>query len=140
MASVNKCILVGNVCRDVEVKMTPTGQKVASFSVATNEKYTDQQGNKQEKVEYHNIVAWRRLAEIIEQYVKKGSSLYIEGKLTTRSWDDPQGQKKYRSEIIANSIQMLGGKPQGQSALSNDGMNQDQGYGAIPENMDSLPF
>jgi len=140
MASVNKVILVGSVGKDPEVKMTPTGQKVASFSIATTERYNDQQGNKQEKTEWHNIVAWRRLAEIIEQYVKKGSSLYIEGKLTTRSWDDPQGQKKYRSEIIANSIQMLGGKPQGQSALSNDGMNQDQGYGAIPENMDSLPF
>lgn len=141
MASVNKVILVGNLGRDPEVKMTPTGQKVASFSIATTERYKDQQGNKQEKTEWHNIVAWRKLADIIEQYVKKGSSLYIEGKLTTRSWDDPQGQKKYRTEIIANSIQMLGdrrnqtGEPQGQQPPEAD-------YGLLSSDDPSkdLPF
>lgn len=136
MASVNSCSFIGNVTRDAEIKMTPTGQKVASFSVACNEKYKDKQGNRQEKVEYINIVAWRKLADIIEQYVKKGSSLYIEGKLTTRSWDDPQGQKKYRTEIIANSIQMLGGNRQDDSW---QGQAPKADYGSLPADED-LPF
>lgn len=136
MASVNKVILVGNLGRDPEIKMTPSGQKVASFSIATTEKYNDKQGQKQEKTDWHNIVAWSRLAEIIEQYVRKGSSVYIEGKLTTRSWDDQQGQKKYRTEVIANQLQMLGGRSE---APAQDNMNQDPNYGSMPADED-LPF
>ena len=141
MASVNKVILVGNLGKDPEVKTTPNGQKVASFSIATTERYKDQQGNQQEKTEWHNIVAWKRLAEIIEQYVRKGSSLYIEGKLTTRSWDDQQGQKKYRTEVIASSIQMLGGKNEGsQQAPQRQRQPQPEvDYGSLPADED-LPF
>ena len=122
MTVLNKVMLIGNLGRDPEIKMTPSGQKVATFSIATTERYTDRNGQKQEKTEWHNIVAWRKLAEIIERYVKKGSSIYIEGKLTTRSWDDPQsGQKRYKTEIVANQMQMLGGR--------SDGFNQDSGRG-----------
>ncbi len=126
MSSVNRVTLIGRLGQDPEVKMTPSGHKVASFSLATSEKFKDQQGSQNEKTEWHNIVAWRRLAEIIEQYVKKGSLIYIEGKLQTRSWDDQNGQKRYRTEIVANQMTMLGGdNNQGQSG--GYGGNQFQG-------------
>ena len=86
--NLNKVMIIGNVTRDPEVRATPSGQNVASFSVATNRRWTDQSGEKKEQVEYHNVVAWRKLADIIGQYVKKGSKIYIEGLLQTRSWDD----------------------------------------------------
>ena len=125
MASVNKVILVGTLGRDAEVKVTPSGKKCASFSIACNERFTDKQGNKQEKTEWVNIVAWNRLAEIVEQYTSKGSQIYVEGKLTTRSWDDQQGQKKYRTEIVASSIKLLGGRSGNQSQQNDD-------YGQVP--------
>lgn len=103
----NKVMLIGRLTRDPEIRTTPTGQTVASFSIATNRTWKDSAGNKKEKVEYHNIVAWRKLAEIIQQYVKKGSRLYLEGRLETRSWDDQTGNKKYRTEVIADSMIML---------------------------------
>ncbi len=107
--SVNKVILVGNVGKDPEVKFTPSGTPVAKFSIATNEKYKDRSGEWQERVEWHNIVAWQRLAEIIGEYVAKGSKLYIEGKLQTSSWEDRQsGATKYRTEIVAREIVLLG--------------------------------
>ena len=100
-------MLIGNVVRDPEVRTTPTGQNVASFSIATNFVWTDANGQKQEKAEFHNIVAWRRLAEIVGQYVKKGSKIYVEGRLQTRSWDDQNAVKRYRTEIIADNMIML---------------------------------
>lgn len=103
----NKAMIIGNVTRDPESRTTPQGTNVTSFSVATNLIWTDQQGNRQEKVEYHNIVAWRKLGEICAQYLKKGSKVYIEGRLQTRSWDDPNGVKKYRTEINADNMIML---------------------------------
>lgn len=103
----NKVMLIGRLTRDPEVRTTPTGQSVASFAIATNRAWKDKQGAKQEKVEYHNIVAWRKLAEIIQQYVKKGSRLYIEGRLETRSWNDQTGVKKYRTEVVADNMIML---------------------------------
>ncbi len=112
----NKVMLIGRLTRDPEVRTIPSGQTVATFSIATNRQWTDQSGQKQEKVEFHNIVAWRKLAEIIQQYVKKGSRLYIEGFLQTRSWDDPQGVKKYRTEIVANNMIMLDTKSQSGAA------------------------
>ena len=127
MASVNKVILVGNLGRDPEVRATPSGVKVASFSIATSEKFKDKNQVQKEETEWHNIVAWNRLAEIIEQYVKKGSSVYIEGKLKTRSWQDDQGVTKYRTEIIANQLQMLGGKSDSQSSGQTGGGYQSQG-------------
>lgn len=105
--NLNKAMLIGNVVRDPEMRTTPSGQNVTSFSVATNFVWKDQRGERQEKAEFHNIVAWQRLAEITNQYLKKGSKVYIEGRLQTRSWDDPNGVKRYRTEIIAENMIML---------------------------------
>ena len=109
--SVNKVILVGNLGKDPEVKYTSTGTPVAKFSLATNEGYKDKNGQWQDRTEWHNIVAWQRLAEIVGEYVKKGSKVYIEGRLQTSSWDDKEtGQKKYKTEIIANDLVLLSGR------------------------------
>ncbi|MDP3970743.1 MAG: single-stranded DNA-binding protein [bacterium] len=106
----NKVMIIGRITKDPEVRTITSGQTVASFSIATNRQWKDQSGQKQEKAEFHNVVAWRKLAEIIQQYVKKGSKIYIEGRLETRSWDDPQGVKKYRTEIVADNMIMLDSK------------------------------
>lgn len=103
----NKVMIIGNVVRDPELRTTPSGQNVSSFSVATNLVWKDASGNRQEKAEFHNVVAWRKLADITSQYLKKGAKVYIEGRLQTRSWDDPNGVKKYRTEIIADNMIML---------------------------------
>ncbi|MEO8217159.1 MAG: single-stranded DNA-binding protein [Acidobacteriota bacterium] len=108
MASINKVILVGRLGKDPEIKSTPSGSTLARFSLATDEKYTDKSGEKQERTEWHNIVAWNKLAEICGQYLRKGKLVYIEGSIRTDSWDDKEsGQKKYRTEIIAQTMQML---------------------------------
>lgn len=104
---INKVILVGNVGADPDVKVF-SDAKVANFSLATSESYTDKQGAKQTITEWHRIVVWRGLAEVVERYVKKGSSLYIEGKIRTRTYDDANGIKRYATEIIADTIKMLG--------------------------------
>jgi single-strand DNA-binding protein len=107
--SVNKVILVGNVGKDPDVKFTPNGTPVAKFSVATNERFKDRSGEWQERVEWHNIVAWQCLAEIVGEYVKQGSKVYLEGKLQTSSWEGNQsGEKKYRTEIVARELLLLG--------------------------------
>ena len=109
--SVNKVILLGTLGRDPEVKYTPSGTAVAKFSMATNERYKDKDGNWQDRTEWHNIVAWQRTAEIIAEYVKKGDRLYVEGKLQTSSWEDKQtGEKKYRTEIVVNDMVLVGGR------------------------------
>ncbi|HZI57480.1 MAG TPA: single-stranded DNA-binding protein [Verrucomicrobiae bacterium] len=112
--SVNKVILVGNLGKDPEVKYTPSGTPVAKFSLATNERYKDKGGEWQDRTEWHNIVAWQRLAEIVGEYVKKGSKIYIEGRLQTSSWEDKQsGEKKYRTEVVASDLVLLGGRGEG---------------------------
>ena len=110
MASVNKVILVGNLGRDPEVRYMPNGDAVANYSIATTETWKDKNGMRQEKTEWHNIVMYRRLAEIAGEYLKKGSSVYIEGRLQTRKWQDKQGNDRYTTEIIADQLQMLGGR------------------------------
>ncbi|MGH9566019.1 MAG: single-stranded DNA-binding protein [Candidatus Angelobacter sp.] len=118
--SVNKVILLGNLGKDPEVKYTPSGLPVAKFSLATNERYKDKGGEWQERTEWHNIVAWQRLAEIVGEYVKKGSKLYIEGRLQTHTWEDKQsGEKKYRTEIIASDLVLLSGR--GEAGESGEG-------------------
>ncbi|HLW55174.1 MAG TPA: single-stranded DNA-binding protein [Candidatus Angelobacter sp.] len=113
--SVNKVILIGNLGKDPEVKYTPSGTPVAKFSLATNEKYKDKSGEWQERTEWHNIVVWQRLAEIVGEYVKKGSKIYVEGRLQTSSWEDKQsGEKKYRTEIVVNDLVLLSGRGEGQ--------------------------
>lgn len=107
--SVNKVILIGNLGQDPEVKYTPGGKPVAKFSLATNERYKDKSGEWQDRAEWHNIVAWERLAELTGEYLKKGSKVFVEGRLQTSSWDDRQtGGKKYRTEIIAQELVFLG--------------------------------
>ncbi len=114
--SVNKVILIGNLGKDPEVKYTPSGLPVAKFSLATNERYKDKGGEWQDRTEWHNIVAWQRLAEIVGEYVKKGSKVYIEGRLQTSSWEDKQsGEKKYRTEIVAQDLVLLSGRGEGDS-------------------------
>jgi len=113
--SVNKVILIGNLGKDPEVKYTPSGMAVARFTLATNERYKDKEGNWQDKTEWHNLVAFQRTAEIVGEYLKKGRSCYVEGKLQTSSWDDKEsGQKKYRTEIIVNDLVLLGGGREGE--------------------------
>jgi single-strand DNA-binding protein len=111
MASLNKVLLIGNLGRDPEIRYLPNGEAVANFSIATTENWKDKNGDKQEKTEWHNIVMYRRLAEIAGQYLKKGSSIYIEGKIQTRKWQDKtSGADRYTTEIIADQLQMLGGR------------------------------
>lgn len=114
----NKATIIGRLTADPESRTTPNGQSVVSFTVATNFTWTDANQQKQEKVEFHNIVAWRKLAEIITQYLKKGSKIYIEGRLQTRSWEDQNGNKKYRTEIIADNMIMLDSKSSGSGGSS----------------------
>ena len=114
--SVNKVILLGNVGKDPEMRSTPGGTLVANFTLATSDRQKDAQGNYQERTEWHNLVAFTRTAEIIRDYVKKGSKLYVEGKIQTRSWDDKEsGAKRYRTEIIVNDISLLSGRDESAS-------------------------
>lgn len=101
----NKALIMGNLTRDPELKSLPTGTKVVSISLATNRTWKDAQGQKKESVEYHNVVAFARQAEVIAQYCKKGSSLYVEGRMQTRSWDAQDGTKKYRTEVVLENFQ-----------------------------------
>ena len=115
--SVNKVILLGNLGKDPELKYTPQGTPVAKFSLATNERFKDKDGNWQDRTEWHNVTAWARTAEIAGEYLKKGSKVYIEGSLRTHSWDDKQtGQKKYMTEIIVNDLVLLSGRSEGAGA------------------------
>lgn len=114
MAGVNKVILIGNLGKNPELRYTPSNQAVANFSLATTERWSDRNGQRQERTEWHNIVAWGKLAELANQYLRKGRSAYIEGRITTRSWEDKETKtKRYKTEIVASTIQFLGGPGQG---------------------------
>src|SRR5579872_323605 len=114
----NKALIIGRLTRDPESRTTPNGANVCSFSIATNYVYTSAAGQKVEQVEYHNIIAWRKLGEIAQQYLKKGSRVYIEGRIQTRSWDAKDGSKKNRTEIVLDNMIMLDSKGIGGSARS----------------------
>jgi single-strand DNA-binding protein len=152
---VNKVFLLGNVGKDPEIRSTAGGMTVASFSLATAERAKDPQGNWVDKTEWHNIVCFQRTAEVVRDYVKKGSQLLIEGKITNRSWDDKtSGEKKYRTEIICNELTLLGGKSEGGSgggsyskASSSSSSSSDQraqasvpDYGDTGITDDDIPF
>ena len=114
---INKVILIGNVGQDPEIRYTGdvnNGTKVATFRLATTERYRDRAGNLQEHTEWHSIVVWRNTADVVEKYVKKGTQVYIEGRLRSRSWDDQNGNKRYVTEIVADTLQLLGRKAEGQ--------------------------
>jgi single-strand DNA-binding protein len=146
LKSVNKVILVGNVGKDPEVRYSQSGTPVANFSLATNERFKDRSGEWQDRTEWHNIVAWQRLAEIVGEYVAKGSKVYVEGKLQTASWEDRQsGERKYRTEIVARDLLLLG--PRRSDAgdhqplthnENNEGQPSDAGSGEIVEQ--DIPF
>ncbi len=133
MASVNKVILIGNLGQDPEVKYMPSGGAVANISIATTENWKDKAtGEKKEKTEWHRVVFFNRLAEIVGEYLRKGSSVYVEGQLRTRKWQDQSGQDKYTTEIVAREMTMLGGKAGGSSDFSPSPQQQQpqQGGGA----------
>ena len=142
MAGVNKVILVGNLGKDPEVRHLEGGVSVAHFTLATNEYYKDKQGNRVERTEWHNISAWRGLADMADKFLKKGQQVYIEGKLRTRQYQDKDQQTRYITEIIADEISMLGGRSQGPG-------NAPEAAGAVAEpqhtfrqepELDQLPF
>jgi len=146
--SVNKAIVLGNLGQDPDVRSTSSGQMVANLSVATNRVWNDRNGQRQEETEWHRIVAFGKLAEIIEQYLKKGDQVYFEGRLQTRSWEDKSGEKRYTTEIVAQEMQMLGsggggggrggfggGQAGGDPAGSGGG-----GTGVVEPEDDDLPF
>ena len=142
MAGVNKVILIGNLGKDPEIRYTPQGAAVCNFSLATSRAWKDKDGNKKEETDWHNIVAFGKLAEICGEYLSKGRQVYIGGRIQTRSWDDKDGNKKYTTEIIADEMQMLGpkaaakGGEQGKAEPA-----QDSGSGnAPPSDMEDVPF
>lgn len=134
MASVNKVILVGNLGKDPEVRYMPNGEAVCNFSIATTDSWKDKAGAKQERTEWHNIVMYRKLAEIAGEYLKKGRPVYVEGRLQTRKWQTKEGQDRYSTEIIADQMQMLGGRDGGGAAASYDGGMDQSSSGASDYN------
>jgi single-strand DNA-binding protein len=138
--SVNKVILIGNLGRDVELRHTPGGATVAKFSIATNEKWKDKAGQLQEHTEWHNIVAWGKLAEFCGSYLSKGRQIYIEGMMRTRTYDDEKGNRRYFTEVRANVIQLLGPKPGGGGGGEAGGGAPAEGPDFPPDNDDEIPF
>jgi len=133
---VNKAILVGHVGNDPEVKHLESGSTVANFSLATTETYKNKQGERVSNTEWHNIVIWRGLAEVVEKYVKKGDPLFLEGKITTRKWEDKNGNKRYTTEVVCDNMVMLKKKgSEGVNEAVDEGVKNDK-----PEPEDDLPF
>lgn len=151
MAGVNRVILIGNLGKDPEIRSLEGGVKVANFSLATTESYKGKNGEKVDQTEWHNIVLWRGLAEVAENYLKKGNSIYVEGKIRTRDWTDKDGNKRYTTEIIADNMVMLGGRRDQSDSGSNNPPYQkqekpapqepqDQNIDLSAETGDDLPF
>ncbi|HZI12799.1 MAG TPA: single-stranded DNA-binding protein [Myxococcus sp.] len=118
---VNKVILIGNLGADPEVRFTPGGQAVANFRIATSESWTDKNGQKQERTEWHRIVVWGKLAELCGEYLKKGRQCYVEGRLQTREWTDKENRKNYTTEVVANAVTFLGGRDAGEGMSAGGG-------------------
>ena len=146
MSGVNKVILVGNLGGDPTIRYTPSGTAVANFNIATTEKFIKKDGERDERTEWHRIVVWAKLAEICNQYLKKGKQVYIEGRLQTRQWEDQNGNKRSTTEIIANTMQMLGRAGDAPSDVPSQDISQaepvPQGSAETgsPANDDDLPF
>lgn len=147
--NLNKAMIIGNLTRDPEVRNTTNGQVVASFSVATNLVWTDQSGQQQKKAEFHNVVAWRKLAEICSKYLKKGSKVYIEGRLQTTDWAGQDGVKRYKTEIVVENMIMLDNRGAGAAeATGGQGTSRDEEVIEIPEDnindeeikIENIPF
>ena len=142
--SVNKAILIGNIGRDVELRHSTSGMAVAKFALATNERRKDKDGKWQDQTEWHNIVAFGKLAEFCGQYLAKGRAVYVEGSIRTRTYDDDKGNRRYFTEIIAQTIRFVGPKPQGVEAGGGGGGGAETGSGGSPEfppeGDDDIPF
>ncbi len=140
--SVNKAILIGNLGKDPEVRFTSTGRAVARFPIATSEVWTDAEGNRQERTEWHNIIVWGKQGETCGQYLAKGRQVFVEGSIRTRSYDDKSGNKRYVTEIVAQRIRFLGGgggtrmAPEMESAATDEGSSS----GGVPAMDDDIPF
>ncbi len=134
--SVNKVILIGNLGKDPELKHTSGGTAVATVTLATNERFKDKSGEWQDRTEWHNVVLWARLAEIASEYLKKGRTVYIEGRLQTRSWEDKQGQKRYTTEVVASDLVLLGGRGEEGGGGRSSRSEFDQ---SAPSEFDSAP-
>ncbi len=131
--SVNKVILVGRLGRDPETRYTSSGQAVSNFSLATDETYKDRNGERQKRTEWHKIVVWGKQAEIAQQYLKKGSLIYVEGRIQTRQWDDREGQKRTSYEIVATNFRMLGGRAEAAAAAGGAGETEAPAAAAADE-------
>jgi single-strand DNA-binding protein len=152
MLNLNKAMIIGNATRDPELRTTPNGRSVASFAVATNRRYTDGSGEQREEVQYHEIVAWGKLAEIVNQYIQKGSKVYVEGRIQTRHWEGQDGNRRERTEIIADNIINLsprtGGSDYSETKSNTDSDNKDsedkndKKKDSIEDeiNLDDIPF
>jgi single-strand DNA-binding protein len=140
MSGLNKVMLIGNLGNDPDLKYTSNGTPVCKLSVATNEKYVDRNGNEHNNVEWHRVVAWRKLGEICGKFLSKGRQVYVEGKLTTRKWDDKDGVTRYTTEIIAQRVQFLGGN--GKTAAANQKAEEaaNQQPANQPPDDDNIPF
>jgi single-strand DNA-binding protein len=146
VAGVNKVIIVGHLGADPELKFTASGQAVARFNVATSENWTDKQGQKQERTEWHRVVVWGKLGEVCGKHLSKGRQAYVEGRLQTRQWEDQQGQKRYTTEVVANTVQFLG-PSSGVSRDTSQGQSQSQEFDqepsfdqSAPGGSDEIPF
>jgi single-strand DNA-binding protein len=139
MASINKVILIGNLGRDPEIRYTASGTAVANFSLATTDNWTNKDGTKEARTEWHRIVAWGRLGEICGEYLSKGKSVYIEGRIQTREWEDKEGNKRQTTEIVAYQMQMLGGKGYTES-LPDEPPSVNNNNAAPEIKQDDIPF
>ncbi len=135
MASVNKAILLGNLGQDPDLRYTPSSAAVCTLNIATTEVSKDSRGNKHENTEWHRVIVWNKMAENCAKYLSKGSSVYIEGRIQTRSWDDQRGEKKYSTEIVASSMQFLSSNNKGQNQ-----QNQEPSQSSYGGTDDDLPF
>ncbi len=140
MAGVNKVILIGNLGKDPEVKYLDSGVAVANFSLATTENYRNKEGEKVSQTEWHNIVLWRGLAEIAEKWLKKGSSVYIEGKIRTRRWEDKDGNARYTTEILGENMTMLGKRDDNKTESTQDKIVKPEEIILDENEEDDLPF
>ena len=141
MASVNKVILIGNLGKDPEIRTTPQGTSLARFSVATTTTWKDASGAKQERTEWHDVVAWERLAQICGEYLHKGKMVYVEGSLQTRSWEDQNGQKRYKTEVKANNVVMLSPPPRSDSSQPRAGApRESEAAEPVAAYDDDVPF
>jgi len=147
MSSLNKILLIGHLGKDPEIRYTPDGSPVATFSIATSENWTDKNGTRQEHTEWHNIVAWNKLADLSKRFLSKGRQVYVEGRLRTREWTDRDGNKRRTTEIIATQMVLLGSRPQGTEAgvqpmesVARPAADADQAFGDAGITDNDIPF